>query len=181
LVEPQAGGWGATADRDGENGLVPVGDGETYIMPVEICETRYPLRVERFTFNLADAGAGKFRGGFGLIREYRILCAGARLTTTFGRHRFPPWGGAGGADGSVNGAAVIRAGEQAPAVWRGKFARYPLGRDDLVRLVTGVGGGYGDPRTRDPLLTAQDVRDELLGPGAARNTYGVILDSDTFK
>ena len=46
LVEPQAGGWGAGATKDGESGMVVVGDGETYIMPVEVCESRYPLLVD---------------------------------------------------------------------------------------------------------------------------------------
>ena len=73
LVEPQAGGWGAGATKDGESGLVVVGDGETYVMPVEICETRYPLLVDRFTFNVQPAGAGSHRGGCGLVRDYRVL------------------------------------------------------------------------------------------------------------
>jgi len=46
LVEPQAGGWGAGHDKDGAGGLVSVGDGETYIIPVEVCETRYGVLVE---------------------------------------------------------------------------------------------------------------------------------------
>ena len=50
LVEPQAGGWGATGDRDGELGMVVAGDGETYVMPVEVCEQRYPLLVEQYRF-----------------------------------------------------------------------------------------------------------------------------------
>jgi len=179
LVEPQAGGWGATATRDGESGLVPVGDGETYIMPVEICESRFPLLVDRFTFNLTPAGAGKFRGGFGLIREYRMLCDSAQLTTTFGRHRFPPWGGADGGDGSVNGAAVLRAGQDEPTAWRGKFTRFPLQRGDVARLITAVGGGYGDPLTREPALVIQDVQNELLTPGEASSIYGIVLDPDT--
>jgi len=179
LVEPQAGGWGATATRDGESGLVVVGDGETYIMPVEICESRYPILVDRFTFNLAPAGAGCYRGGFGLVRDYQVLCEKAELTTTFGRHRYPPWGGAGGQDGSPNGVAVIPAGQSEPILWRGKLARYPLHRGDVARLVTGVGGGYGDPLTRDPWLVQQDVRNEFLTVADARRLYGVVLDLES--
>lgn len=179
LVEPQAGGWGATVTRDGESGLVVVGDGETYIIPVEICEDRYPLLVDRFTFNLAPAGAGRYRGGFGLVRDYRILCEKAELTTTFGRHRYPPWGGAGGQDGSPNGVAIIPAGQSEPVVWRGKLARYPLHHGDVARLVTGVGGGYGDPLTRDLSLVQQDVRNEFLTVADARRLYGVVLDPES--
>jgi N-methylhydantoinase B len=95
LVEPQAGGWGAGRDKDGESGLVPVGDGETYIMPVEVCEARYPILVDQYRLNPGTEGAGEFRGGSGLVRDYRILSDGATVTTTFGRHRYAPWGVAG--------------------------------------------------------------------------------------
>jgi N-methylhydantoinase B len=176
MVEPQAGGWGATATRDGESGLVVVGDGETYVMPVEVCEARYPLMIDRFSFNPGVAGAGKYRGGFGLIRDYRVVCEKAELTTTFGRHRFPPWGAAGGKDGSPNGVAVIPVGHEKPVLWRGKLARYPLRRGDIAHLVTGGGGGYGDPLTRDPALARQDIRDDFLSAEDVRQTYGVILD-----
>jgi N-methylhydantoinase B len=179
LVEPQAGGWGATATRDGESGLVVVGDGETYVMPAEICEARYPLLVDRFTFNLTLAGAGRYRGGLGLVRDYRLLCEKAELTTTFGRHRYPPWGGAGGEEGSPNGVAVIPVGKDEPVVWRGKLARYPLRRGDVARLVTSVGGGYGDPLSRDPSLVRQDVRNGLLTVADARRLYGVVLDAES--
>ena len=173
LVEPQAGGWGAGATKDGESGLVVVGDGETYIMPVEICETRYPLLVEQFTFNLQPAGAGRYRGGLGLVRDYRLLAESARLTATFGRHRFLPWGAAGGQPGSANGVAVIPQGATVPVLWKGKLARYPLRRGDVVRLVTGTGGGYGPPSERDPQAVRADVRNGLLSEEQARALYGV--------
>ncbi len=175
LVEPQAGGWGAGATKDGESGLVVVGDGETYVMPVEVCETRYPLLVEQFTFNVQPAGAGMYRGGFGLIRDYRLLSASAQLTTTFGRHKYAPWGAAGGQPGSPNGVAIIPAGASEPILWKGKLARYPLRRGDVVRLVTGVGGGYGDPRRRDPDAVREDVRNGFLTADQARMIYGVVV------
>jgi N-methylhydantoinase B len=181
LVEPQAGGWGAGATKDGESGMVVVGDGETYIMPVEVCESRYPLLVDQFTFNLQSAGAGQYRGGFGLVRDYRILSQSAQLTTTFGRHRFLPWGAAGGEAGSPNGVAVIPDAASEPTVWKGKLARYPLRRGDVARLVTGVGGGYGDPASRHPEAVRQDVHNEFLSVEQAREIYGVILDPETLE
>ena len=181
LVEPQAGGWGATATRDGASGLVPVGDGETYVMPAEVCEARYPLLVRRYGFNTTAAGAGKHRGGFGLVREYQVLSEGASLTTTFGRHKYPPWGAAGGGDGSPNGVGVIPAGESEPVLWRGKLARYPLANGDVVRLVSGVGGGYGDPFERAAALVEADVRSDLLSIEDATRLYGVVVDPATGK
>jgi N-methylhydantoinase B len=175
LVEPQAGGWGAGATKDGESGLVVVGDGETYVMPVEVCESRYPLLVDQFAFNVQPAGAGQYRGGFGLVRDYRILNESAQLTTTFGRHRFLPWGAAGGKPGSPNGVAVIPKGEKKPVIWKGKLARYSLKRGDVARMVTGIGGGYGDPAKRDPETVREDVRNGFLTVEQAREIYGVVV------
>lgn len=192
LVEPQAGGWGAGRNKDGESGLVPVGDGETYVMPVEVCEGRYPILVDQYAFHTeaeslgadgsaAVPGAGAFRGGFGLVRDYRILCGEAQVTTTFGRHKHPPWSGPGGNPGSPNGAAVIRKGEQKPEVWKGKLARYPLRAGDTVRLITGTGGGYGPPLERDPELVLQDLFSGFISALEARETYGVAIDEENLK
>jgi N-methylhydantoinase B len=172
LVEPQPGGWGATRDADGQHGLVSVGDGETYTIPVEVAEQRYGVRVERFGFDIVPgAGAGRRRGGRGLVREYRICSDEALLTVAWGRHLYPPWGAAGGRDGSPNYVEVLRDGEPIGPRF-GKVSRLPLRRDDVVRLVTGSGGGYGDPREREPDLVAADVRDGLVTPAEATDFYG---------
>jgi N-methylhydantoinase B len=176
LVEPQAGGWGATVDRDGESGLVVAGDGETFNMPVEVCEARYPILVDRYAFNTRSAGAGRYRGGFGLIRDYRVACDRVELTATFGRHRFLPWGAGSGGEGSANAVEIYPAGTTAPAVRRGKLARYPLHRGDIARLITGIGGGYGDPMTRDLALVQADVRNEFITIEQARDVHGVVIN-----
>jgi N-methylhydantoinase B len=181
LVEPQAGGWGAGADKDGESGLVPVGDGETYIMPVEVCEDRYPILVQSYGFNIQEGGAGKYRGGFGLIREYRILCDEAYLTTTFGRHKFPPWGTRGGCVGTMNGVRVMPQDSNIPEIWGGKLARYSLKRGDLVRLVTGIGGGNGLPTMRAPEAVQEDVKNGFLTTDQSRELYGVEIDAETLE
>jgi N-methylhydantoinase B len=111
------------------------------------------------------------------VRDYRIACSEAYLTTTFGRHRFPPWGAASGGNGSPNGVAVIPCGQTEPAVWAGKLARYRLRRGDVVRLITGVGGGYGNPLERDPDLVREDVRNGFLTVEQARRLYGVVLEA----
>jgi N-methylhydantoinase B len=181
LVEPQAGGWRAGTDRDGENGLVAQGDGETYNIPVEVCETRYPVLVEQYAFHIVPHGAGRFRGGRGLVRDYRMLCDQAALTTTYGRHRFLPWGIAGGQDGSPDGAAIIPAGADEAVVWRGKLTRYPLRQGDLARLITGSGGGYGDPLERPVEMVQNDVKSGYITLEQAAQVYGVTLDPDTLE
>jgi N-methylhydantoinase B len=170
LVEPQAGGWGASVLKDGEHGLVSVGDGETYVIPAEVCEQRYGIRVERFGFDVVEAGAGRRRGGRGLVREYRMLTDGS-LTVGFGRNRFPPWGVDGGHDGSPNYVEVVRVDGSRERF--GKVARYPLRTGDLVRLVTGTGGGAGDPREREPERVRDDLEDGLVTEREAREVYGL--------
>lgn len=181
LTEPQAGGWGAGVMKDGENGLVAQGNGETYNIPVEVCETRYPLLVDQYGFNIVPHGAGRHRGGRGLKRDYRILSQQATVTTTYGRHRFVPWGSDGGQDGSPNGAAVIPAGAEEPVIWKGKLTRYPLRRGDVVRLITGTGGGYGDPLERPLEAVCQDVKNGYITLDEAETLYGVTFDPDTLE
>ena len=167
LVEPQAGGWGAGAHKDGESGLVCCGDGETYVIPVEVTETRHGVLVDQFAFNVDDGGAGQFRGGRGLIRDYRITADEAQLTATFGRFKFPPWSVGGGRPGSPNFIRVLhRDGRE---VVFGKCARYRLTRGDVARLVTGSGGGWGDPARRDPARTEHDLREGMVTPAHARD------------
>jgi N-methylhydantoinase B len=178
LVEPQAGGWGATTKRDGESGLVVAGDGETYVMPVEVCEQRFPLLVDQYRFNTEPAGCGRFRGGFGLVRDYRVLSDRADLTATFGRHHFPAWGYAGGGQGSANAVEIYRHGENSPQLRCGKLARFGLRRGDVARLITGVGGGYGDPLARDPGMVLEDVRNGFVRHDQALACYGVVLTED---
>ncbi len=180
LVEPQAGGWGAGASKDGENGLVCVGDGETYIIPVEVCETRYGVMVDQFAFDITDGGAGKFRGGRGLVRDYRITADEAWFTGTFGRFKYLPWGMQGGAQGSRNYTKILFADGREPDVF-GKTAQYRLKRGDVARLVTATGGGYGNPWERPVEKVQSDVKDGYITLEQAEKLYGVVLDPATLQ
>ncbi len=172
LVEPQAGGWGASPSEDGESALVSVGDGETYLMPVEVLEQRFPLMVERFGLDIVEgAGAGRYRGGRGVAREYRVVAASGLLTTVFGRHRFPPWATSGGRPGSTNYVEVCP--KQGAPLKFGSATRVPLHEGDLVRLVTGTGGGSGDPMARDISLIRRDLRDAVVTDWEASEIYGI--------
>ena len=180
LVEPQAGGWGAGADKDGENGLVCVGDGETYIIPVEVCETRYGVLVDQFGFDIADGGAGKFRGGRGLVRDYRITAKEAWFTGTFGRFKYLPWGMQGGAQGSRNYTKLIFADGREPEVF-GKAAQYHLRQGDVARLITGSGGGHGNPLERPVDKIQEDVKNAYITLEQAEKEYGVSLDPESLE
>jgi N-methylhydantoinase B len=180
LVEPSAGGWGAGATRDGENGLFCVGDGETYTVPIEVCETRYGVLVDQFALDITDGGAGEFRGGRGLVRDYRITADEAQHTGTFGRFKFLPWGMEGGQEGSRNYMKITYVDGREPTVI-GKIARLPVKKGDVVSLVTGTGGGYGDPYARPVEKVVDDVKNGYITPEMAEKDYGVVVDPETLK
>jgi N-methylhydantoinase B len=177
LVEPQAGGWGAGATRDGENALVCIGDGETYVIPVEVCETRYGVLVDQFALNICEGGAGRYRGGRGLVRDYQITADEAFVTGTFGRFKYPPWGMNGGAQGSPNYMEMIHADGTSQVF--GKTAQYRLRRGEVARLVTGTGGGYGDPHQRPEDAVLDDVRNGYVTLEMVEAEYGVVVDPHT--
>jgi N-methylhydantoinase B len=180
LVEPQAGGWGAGATKDGENGLVCVGDGETYIIPIEVCETRYGVLVDQYALDITDGGAGQHRGGRGLVRDYRITADEAWVTGTFGRHKFLPWAMHGGQQGSKNYMQMIFKEGREPVVM-GKTARFHLKKGDVARLITATGGGYGDPRQRPVEAVQADVRNGYITLEQAERDYGVVLNPQTLE
>lgn len=179
LSEPQAGGWGAGYNKDGENGLVAIADGETFVIPVEICEYRYPLLVEQYAFN-PPSGAGKFRGGKGLIRDYKVLNSKAELTTIASRHKFPPWGLAGGKEGSPNGVELIKRDGSSSEV-RATWSHEPMVKGDVARFITGGGGGYGDPHEREVEAVMDDLKNEMITIEEAKVDYGVVIDEVTGK
>ncbi len=179
LVEPQAGGWGAGATKDGESGLMCVGDGETYVIPIEVAETRYGIIVDRYELDTrTDAGAGRHHGGRGCIRDYRAA-VDLTLTATFGRHKYVPWAIAGGQEGSRNEVRILHADGR--EVVLGKCARYPLKRGEVARLITGTGGGWGSPLERPVEAVIEDVRDGYVSLEQAKRDYGVELAQDTLE
>jgi N-methylhydantoinase B len=143
---------------------------------------KYGVLVDQYALNISDghAGAGKWRGGEGIVRDYRITAETATTTATCGRHEFPPWGVDGANDGSRNALEFIYAdGRETDVV--GMISRHPVRRDDVVRILTGTGGGWGNPLERDPSAVASDVRNEFITHEAARGVYGVIVDPSTFN
>jgi N-methylhydantoinase B len=180
LAEPNVGGWGGSALGDGESALIATTDGDTYNFPVEVVEARFPVLVERYELNVgAGGGAGRHRGGFGVVREYRVY--GARDAYGYGSlggSERPPWALAGGREGTNNYLEYARGN----AVSRhGRVARVDVADGDLVRSVTGTGGGFGDPRERVPERVREDVLDGYVTLEHARTEYGVSLDPTTLE
>ncbi|WP_152223895.1 hydantoinase B/oxoprolinase family protein [Pseudomonas sp. SCB32] len=169
LVQPLVGGWGAAQDADGQSGQFCVGNGETSNIPVEITERCYDVLVERYAFNPEGGGAGRQRGGRGVVLDYRILSDKAWISTFFGRGVTPPWGIDGGAEGTCNYAEVQGADGSRKRFSRAN--RVPLLKGDLLRLVTANGGGWGPASERSLADIAADVAAGYLSREQALAEY----------
>lgn len=180
LCEPNPGGWGAAIDRDGETCLVSSADGETYAHPAEVLEREYPIRVECMRLNIEEnVGHGRFRGGFGMRKDYRILADEAILVCSINRIKYPPWGVNGGTNGSCNHLVVMRNNE---TVWDGGRAfNFKLKKGDILSIRSGGGGGWGDPLKRDPYLVLRDYKDSLISAEMAKEIYGVVIDAQKLE
>ncbi|MGH6922398.1 MAG: hydantoinase B/oxoprolinase family protein, partial [Propylenella sp.] len=143
MVEPQVGGWGATATRNGINAQFSIGHGDTFNCPVEIAEARYGLAFRRLALNDEPGGRGVHEGGMGIVSEYAIRGEGTTLTAGYSRHRQPAWGLAGGDDGTTNRIEVIRTNGRHDTY--AMVSALPLSPGDVVRIVTARGGGWGKP------------------------------------
>jgi N-methylhydantoinase B len=172
IIEPQIGGWGASGGRDGNSAIFSGFHGETYNCPAEISEARNGLFVDRMALNTAPGGEGEWTGGHGICMDYRVRADNSFLTAGYTRSRILPWPLDGGREGSPNYVQVIRS--------NGSTERYSfasgivVNKDDVIRIVTGAGGGWGDPGKRDRQAIAQDIRDGFITPERAREVYGVV-------
>ena len=92
-----AGGAGARATKDGASGIT-VNQSNAMIAPVEIIESEFPTRILRFELIENSGGAGRYRGGLGIRREYLNL-EDARFSIRSMKHVIPPNGCAGGSTG----------------------------------------------------------------------------------
>lgn len=180
IVEPSAGGWGGSAGMDGASGQFCILDGETFNIPVEICETRNGILVDEYSLSIDNAGSGEYRGGQGVIRSYRALSGNQVFTASFGRHKHNVWGAAGGKDGSTNRFEIISADGEKNGPF-GKYNRYMLNKNDVVRLITATGGGYGDPLDRPVEKVLMDLKNQYITVEQAKNDYGVFVDAETLE
>ncbi|PYE82431.1 hydantoinase B/oxoprolinase family protein [Pseudoroseicyclus aestuarii] len=140
MVEPQMGGWGATATRDGLDAMYSTNHGDTFNCPVEICEARYGIDVGWRRLSDSTAGQGRHRGGRGLSTCYRPR-GEAKLSVGYSHTRVPVWGGNGGVPGGRNSVTLQRAegGEDRFAFASGVVMR----PGDALLIETANGGGWG--------------------------------------
>lgn len=165
------GGYGGWWEADGlSNGCSGIGISKQ--QPVEIMEQRYPVHFENFSLREDSAGAGKYRGGFGV--SYRVrLTRGEGVASFLMEHgRFGPMGLLGGGEGATNKITVSQGGRSFEPPHLSKGDGYHLAPGDAVEVHSPGGGGYGDPKERDPALIARDARRGYFSPEVFERDYG---------
>lgn len=170
IIEPQIGGWGAWEGQDGNPCIFSGFHGETYNTPAEISEARNGLYVDRMALNTASGGAGEYTGGRGLILEYRIRTENGFVTAGYTRSRIKPWSLEGGEEGSGNFIEVIKPeGKETYSFVSG----LSVTTDDVIRVITSSGAGYGDPKQRSRDAVQEDVKNGLVSEQDAREIYAL--------
>jgi N-methylhydantoinase B len=172
FLETFGGGYGARFASDGPDAVQAHGQ-NTENAPVEETERGYPVLVERLELVEDSEGAGRFRGGLGLRKDYRFPRGPVTFTVLADRDREGPWGLFGGLPGKP--AEYVH--ETAEGTRRlGAKSTVEVQAGELVSYRTCGGGGYGPPHERDPELVLRDVVDGKVSVERARAVYGVAVD-----
>jgi N-methylhydantoinase B len=168
-LEATLGGWGGWDGSDGQSALINNVNGSLKDIPVEVFETRYPFRIREYAIRPDTGGAGKWRGGNGVIREYEAL-ADCTLSLWFERSVTPAWGLFGG--GAAVGPDVVIDPGLPTERHLLKCNGISLKAGQVFRAMSGGGGGFGDPAERDPAAVAADIADGQVSEDRARAAYG---------
>jgi N-methylhydantoinase B len=169
--ETVKGGFGARPNKDGIN-CIASGISNTMNTPVEVMETAFPVRVERYEINPDSGGAGRYRGGCGARRVWRLL-EGADATGALCMERMtsPPFGLLGGQSGA---AAVVKLttpnGVTRDLPSKGAFGA-PAG--SVIDMITPGSGGFGPIAEREPGAIGRDLLDGYVSVEQARRDYHV--------
>ena len=166
------GSWGGRPTKDGidaaASAVVNFSNN-----PIEIVESEYPLVIERYGYVPDSGGAGKFRGGLALVRQYRFLADEGVLQLRTDRRAHVPYGLQGGRGGTPSTNLLWRDGEMCELPAK---CRLTIRHGDVFRHVLGGAGGWGDPAERDPARVADDVAEGKLSVEYVRREYGVTAD-----
>ena len=160
-------GYGARPFADGTDAVYFVAQ-ENY--PVEFMELSYPVRLRSYAINRDSGGAGRYRGGCGVVREFEVLADTSMLAVRIDSVVNPPWGVAGGLNGG-SGRAVVNGDRLLAPLSDGNM----LKKGDVFRIETGGGGGWGHPFDRPAEDVLADVQGGFVSEEAAARDYGVVI------
>ena len=163
------GGFGARPTKDGINGQSS-GISNTMNTPIEVLEMSFPVRVERYELVPDSGGAGRYRGGCGAERVWRVLGGATRASVCLERSKSAPFGLAGGGAGGAGRIVVTGPdGTERELVSKGPFTA-PAGA--VIALRAPGSGGYGPAAERPLERVRDDVVNGYVSRDAAASTYG---------
>jgi N-methylhydantoinase B len=162
--------------KEGMDGLDGIQANMTNTMntPVEELERSFPVMLTRYEFREDSPGPGRYRGGAGIVRGYRMLGRRTVFTVISERERHRPWGLAGGGHGAATRVFLIRNGRMKRI---GSKRTVVLGMGDEVVILTAGGGGYGEPHLRDSEAIWRDMSNGIITPAYARRHYEIRVVS----
>ena len=170
ICEATAGGWGAFKGSDGQNGMINVVNGDLKNWGTEFIESKYPLRILSYKIRSDSEGAGKYRGGMGLERTYRIESENdCYLMLWVERSKTTAWGLNGGLAAKAPDV-VVNPGTAEEKHYL-KTTMLPVKKGDVIRISTGGGGGYGKPEERSVEALKQDIENGYLTLDHAEKIY----------
>ena len=172
-------GYGARKFADGNSTLDSI-NGNCAVTPVEVFESKYPLRVEEFSLRRDSGGPGLYRGGLSTSKTMTALSP-VSINQMTNRHEIPAWGLDGGKSGATGSTEFMLKNESG---WKtaktafgrnstSKYSNIKLDSGDMVRIRMPGGGGHGEPAKRDHDAVKQDVRSGYVSTKAAADVYGL--------
>ncbi len=174
------GGYGGYWSGDGHtNACATIAFTQT--QPFEVLESHYPVLFEEAALRENSAGAGEFRGGFGIRYKVKLRRGEASAAFMMDHGRFPPYALAGGTTGSMTEIAVSQGGNVSHPPHVSKGTGYSLKPGDWVEVRTPGGGGWGNPLRRDPGRIARDVSRGYLSADVARDVFGYVGDREAVE
>ncbi len=173
FIETMAGGWGGLPTKDGMD-AVQSHVQNTENSAIEETENNLPFLITRYELIPDSEGAGRYRGGLGLRRDWMFPGHEATLTVFSDNRKFAPWGLFGGGSGSPSRYILNPDGEAKELPSKITLQLQP---GSVISYRTPGGGGYGTPLARDPERVLEDVAQGKVTPDRARDIYGVVLDA----
>lgn len=171
IVDMICGAWGGRPNKDGLEAVTNASQNLSN-MPVEVMEAEHPVRIEDYAFVQDSCGAGRYRGGVGIRRSYRILASEALLQMRTDRVKFLPYGLAGGEPGGPSRNFMIEGGVQ--RALPGKITTRVASDTVIIHEQAGA-GGFGDALERDPQAVLEDYLDEKISARFAEERYAVVF------
>lgn len=174
-VETYGGGQGGLIDLDGMDG-VHTNMTNTLNTPAEVIEQTFPFIVEKYCLVDGSGGAGKHRGGLGLMRELKLLGDEFTVTLMSDRKTISPWGLFDGKGGSTSSCTLVK--PDGDHVELSSKVTITVPKGSSIILKTAGGGGYGSPFDRDVNAVLKDYILGNINREQAMNDYGVVINEE---